>query len=756
MTAKLAFFFDKNVGYLPDFSPTFFFFANFATEISKHPYYYRKSFLAMKHTITLAVALCASLIGFAQDVKEAADSIHTEATDSISSEADAAMSHELQEVVIEAPRVIHKADMDMFYPSTSAVEQSQNGMQLLRNLRIPSLSVNEVMGTITTTGESVQVRINGREATIEQVKTLLPETIKRVEWMDNPGLRYKGAVAVLNFIVINPTVGGSFMFDGMQALNCAWGQESAALKLNNGHSQWGASVNNKLTNRVGCYREYSETFTYADGESLTRTESPRDGFTCNNFSSLQLDYSYIKPDTTTFWIAVHGYKLWEDKSLSDGIMSQSNGNNDIHLRDYNRENGFTPSMKAYLEQHFAHNQILAVDFNASFYDGYSARTYTENDNVTSALLNDVYTSIKDHNQAYGIEADYIKKWKNSRLTAGISYNANRNRSTYENLGGEIFHQRKDDVYFFGEYFYRIKKVTLSAGLGAQYTDFKFRETGQGNNSWNLRPQFSASYKYNAASMFSLNFTSWQTAPSLTQTNIAATQTDGIQWSIGNPNLQTASNYMLNLRYKYTSERVSGTFSIRAFDSPDAIAPYLYWQDNRLITSYENSKGLKSISFTLSPEIDIIPNWLTFTGNISYRLEQSKGNGYQHTNKNLSWFAMANISHWGFSLIAQYEKAPKRLSGETYKWGETLSVLMLSYNWRDWEFGVGMLCPFNKYDTGSQSLNRYNSNVSHMRLDMSAMPLISISYNLQWGHQKRGVNKMVNTSSHIETSSAGGR
>jgi hypothetical protein len=97
MTAKLAFFFDKNVGYLPDFSPTFFFFANFATEISKHPYYYRKSFLAMKHTITLAVALCASLIGFAQDVKEAADSIHTEATDSISSEADTAMSHELQE-----------------------------------------------------------------------------------------------------------------------------------------------------------------------------------------------------------------------------------------------------------------------------------------------------------------------------------------------------------------------------------------------------------------------------------------------------------------------------------------------------------------------------------------------------------------------------------------------------------------------------------------------------------------------------------
>ncbi len=702
----------------------------------------------MKYIITLITIFVTAFISFAQD--------EVVVNDSISSNADATMSHELQEIVVEAPRVIHKADMDMFYPSASAVEKSQNGMQLLHNLMIPALSVNEVMGTITTTGESVQVRINGREATIEQVKNLLPETIKRVEWMDNPGLRYQGAVAVLNFIVINPTVGGSFMFNGMQALNCAWGQYNTSLKLNNGRSQWGASVSHKITNRIGSYREYSETFTYADGESLTRNESPLDGYTCNTFSGLQLDYSYVKPDTTTFWIAIHGFKEWDNEKLSDGIMTQSNGHNDLHLRDYNNDNGFTPSMKAYLEQHFAHNQILAVDFNASFYNGTTARTYTEHDNVTSDLLNDVYTAIKDNNQAYGIEADYIKNWKNSRLTAGVSYNANRNRSTYENLGGEIFHQRKDNVYFFGEYFQRIKKVTLSAGIGVQYTDFQFRETGQGNNSWNLRPQFSASYKYNAASMFTLNLASWQTSPSLTQTNIAATQTDGIQWSIGNPNLQTATNYMLTLRYKYTSKHIDGTFSIRAFDSPDAIAPYLYWQDDRLITSYENSKGLKSISFTLAPQIDIVPNWLSFTGNISYRVEQSKGIGYKHTNNNISWYAEATAYHWGFSLLAQYEKAPKQLSGETYLWGETLSVLLLSYNWKDWEFGVGMLCPFNKYDTGSQSLNRYNSNTSHMRLEMAAMPLLRLTYNVQWGHQKRSVNKMVNTNTHVETSSAGGR
>ncbi len=103
--------------------------------------------------------------------------------------------------------------MDVYHPSKSAVDNSKNGMQLLRNLMIPTLTVNDALGSISAAGQSVQIRINGRVATIEQVKALLPETIKRVEWIDNPGLRYNGANYVLNFIVTNPTLGGSLMLE---------------------------------------------------------------------------------------------------------------------------------------------------------------------------------------------------------------------------------------------------------------------------------------------------------------------------------------------------------------------------------------------------------------------------------------------------------------------------------------------------------------------------------------------------------------
>lgn len=175
----------------------------------------------MKKTLLVIILLiCCVLASLAQSQMQ--DSIATQ---------------ELHEIVIEAPKVIRKADMDVYHPSRSAVDNSKNGMQLLRNLMIPSLSVNDALGSVTAAGQSVQIRINGRVATIDQVKSLLPETIKRVEWIDNPGLRYNGASYVLNVIVTNPTVGGSLMLETKPALNQKWGYYQADAKFNVGRSQ---------------------------------------------------------------------------------------------------------------------------------------------------------------------------------------------------------------------------------------------------------------------------------------------------------------------------------------------------------------------------------------------------------------------------------------------------------------------------------------------------------------------------------------
>lgn len=697
--------------------------------------------MKMKRTIVLTCALLSVVSANAQTATN-----------------DTVTTHELQEVVIEAPKVIRKADKDVYHPSKSAVDNSKNGMQLLNNLMIPSLSVSDALGSITAAGHSVQVRINGRTATIDQVRALLPETIKRVEWMDNPGLRYGGANYVLNFIVANPTLGGSLQVYARPALNTAWGFYMADAKFNFGKSQFEIGTNYKLTNNIKTHRDYTETFTYPNGNTITRKETSRGGTMDNTMGNLWTSYNYIKPDTTVFVAEFSMHKDFPGKVLYNGLLSLSDGTDDILLTDSHGDKGTTPSLSIYLQQHFAHKQMLVVDFSSSFYFGRTFSDYIEQKHTSSIppYLTDIHTNIKDRNQAYGIEADYIKNWRSSRFTAGVSYTANRNRSEYENLGGEIFHQRQDKVYFFAEYFRRFGKWSATAGIGAQYTDFLFRESNRGNHSWSARPQATITYSPNQNHNFRLNFTSWQSTPSLSETNVVPQQLDGFQWRVGNQNLKTANSYMLTFRYGFNLPRVNGSFGIRAFTSPNAITPLLEWSDNRLITTYENSRGLKNLSFFLAPQIEIIPQWLTVSGYVQYRMERMKGKDYAINHNGWSGNASLQLSHWGFVLSAEYRYAQRDLWGQKIRWGEDLNAIALDYNWKDWQFGAGIIMPFGKYYVqGSKSLSKWNTNEQHMRLDM-CMPFVTVSWNLQWGRQKRGVQKIINADANTDRSTAGGR
>lgn len=672
-----------------------------------------------------------------------------------SAETDTIAAKELREIVIEAPKVIRKADMDVYHPSKSAVGNSKNGMQLLGNLMIPSLTVSDALGTVQAAGQSVQLRVNGREATIDQVRALLPETIRRVEWIDNPGLRYGGANYVLNIIVANPTLGGSLMASARPALNTAWGFYMADAKFNIGRSQWEIGANYKLTDNIKAHRDYNETFTFPDGSSLTRDETSRGGRIDNSMANLWASYNYIKPDTTVFMAEFGFHQNINERTSYDGLLSLSDGSDDLLLTDSRGADGSTPSLSLYWQQNLSRRQMLILNFSGSFYFGRTYSDYIEQLPGVPAHTTDIHTRIKDRNQAYTAEADYIKNWKNGRFTAGASYSANRNRSEYASLGGEVFHQRQDKVYIFAEYFHRFGKWTATAGMGVQYTDFLFKESDRGNHSWSPRPQATITYSLNQDHNFRLSFTSWQSTPSLAETNVVPLQLDGFQWQVGNQDLRTASSYMLTFRYGFNLPRVNGSFGIRAFTSPDAITPLLSWDDDRLVTTYENSRGLRNLSFFLAPRIEIIPDWLTASGYVQFRMERMRGTGYEYRSNAWSGNASIQLAHWGFVLSGQYIRSQRDLWGEKISWGEDLNIIDLGYNWKNWQFTAGIIMPFGRYDQGSKSLSRWNRNEQHMRLDMR-IPYLQVSYNLQWGRQRHAARKLVDSSASADRSSTAGR
>lgn len=667
-------------------------------------------------------------------------------------------NHNLEEVVVTAPTVIRKIDKDVLIPSGNARKLSSNGLQMLQYLNVPALSVDDVMGSVTSLGKTVQIRINGRIASANDVKRIAPDNIKRVEWIANPGLKYDGAAAVINVIVTNPEAGGSFMAQAMPSLTTGWLQGFASLKLNNGKSQWELGVNEVVNNHIKTHREYSETFNFPDGRNLTRTETPISGSLVANTTKPTLSYSYVKPDTTTVYISLSGLKRWGMGGDYTGMMEETGNPTALIVHDRSRSEGFTPSLSAYIEHHLGNRQVVSIDASASHYNGRARHLYTEQPkNSDGTLISDVNTSIHDRNNSFGITANYEKEWVKSKLTAGASYSGNRNRSTYENLDNQVFHNTQDRVRVFGEYRHSLGKVVLTGGMGVQYSSNHFRENNRGEKSWELRPEVSIIYDPCDASRWYLSFNTWQTNPSLAQTNAVAQQIDAIQWEIGNPELKTYTTYTFVAEYQYWKNRFSARAGGNASTSPNAIAPFYRWEDNRLISSYENSSRRQDLQFYFAPEFKLIPGWCNIGGSLRWSLARAKGTGYNLTRRSWDGNIRAQIFHWGLTLQLKYEKLQKSLFGERENWGQEASFAILSYSWQKWQFGAGLFCPFNKYDRGSRVLSHYYSNEKHVRSNtMHAMPFLQLSYNLQWGRQKRGVNKRVKSESSIDESKTSSR
>lgn len=411
-----------------------------------------------------------------------------------------------------------------------------------------------------------------------------------------------------------------------------------------------------------------------------------------------------------------------------------------------------------MEHHLGKGQIISVDAAAAHYDGYSRHIYKEQShNSENIIITDVNTSIHDRNTSFGVTINYEKEWSKSKLTGGAVYEGARNKSKYEQLANKVFHQTQDRVRLFGEYQHSLNKVTLTGGLGVQYSTYRFRESNRGKSSWDLRPRVTLFYRPTEASWWYMSFYTRQTTPTLNQTNNVPRQVDGFQWEVGNPELKTYSSYSIETEYGYTSNRFSVQVGFSAETEPNAIAPYYHWEDNRLITRYENSQRRQYLETYVSPTIHVMPGWATLSGFLRWGVTHTEGTDYNMKRHNWSGNIQVMVYHWNFQLLLQYEHQRAILIGERETWGQRVSVAMLAYNWEKWQFAAGLFCPFNKYDQGSRTLNHYNKNQKHIRSDkIRSMPLIQISYNLQWGRQKQRLNKRVNVDSSVEQSKTGSR
>ncbi len=132
---------------------------------------------------------------------------------------DSVQTRQLDEVKVTAKTQVETPVASLFLPTKLQKKHSTNGFQLLDLLQIPQLEVSLLDYAISIKGGGkLVVCIDGREATMEEVRTLRANRIKRVEYTRTPSGKYVGKAGLLNFVTDLAEGGGNIYLSAEQGM----------------------------------------------------------------------------------------------------------------------------------------------------------------------------------------------------------------------------------------------------------------------------------------------------------------------------------------------------------------------------------------------------------------------------------------------------------------------------------------------------------------------------------------------------------
>ena len=659
----------------------------------------------------------------------------------------------LDEVTVEASSWVQKADRNLLYPNVQQIEQSRNGLQLLQKLQIPGVIINPTDNSIALADKSeVSLRINGRPADNKEIQALSPEQIVRIEYIDNPGVRYGEVGAVLDFIVKNPTSGGSFMGDISQSINRGFGEYWLSAKVNSGKSEVAYSGWFSPRWNLKMLRDNTEHYELPDGTRYTRTEESLDGSKFEQWNNgHSLSYNYLDPQKQMFNASLKFYYNQQENLFRGILTDHSPGGTTSLMLDDGKNHSITPSLNLYYQYNFDEDQLLMANVVASYEQPTSHRIYTEdelfytdNSFTTGSSLVDIDNLIKSRSYSILGEVDYEKRWKNSRVTAGIRHTQSWTTNDYVEQGIND-RMNQGNSYLFGEYWMRLgSHFDFSAGIG--YSLYSYVPRDRESHLYSIwRPRFSARYTIDDYSSLRFNFVRMSSVISLDMLSPVVQDVDGMQQSTGNPDIKPYATYKYDLQYQYNRGIFYGKLGALYTHAPGAIMPEKMWVSDKILTRYNNQKNAEELRFYLDTRVTAIPDWLTLSAGPAWHRYWMRGNNYTHVYNNFYCYATFELSHWGFSLEGMLQTNFNRFWGETLEGGENVHTLKLSYNYKDWNFGVMVLDPFiNDYKVTNENWNRYAGYQQVITTNMiKQMVAVSVSWNLNWGRRYETDEQRIN-------------
>ena len=614
---------------------------------------------------------------------------------------------ELGEVVVESQAIIQKVDRQILLPSKEQMQASSDGVSLLQNLQIPRIVISPIDNSVKTlSDESVQLRINGIEASTADVKAINPKDIIRVEYHDQPGVRYNGAAAVVDYIVKHRDAGGSLMLAGTNGLTLPGiGNYYLAGKVHFGKSSIQA---------VATYAPYDIYWTRTNNEtyhfSTGKVENNEVGEPTRYKTypvNVSLNYNWTNGDKNMLNIRLRDNMAYTPYGPSDRDSRLYQPTDSFEIHDHDKSSSQSPSLDIYYQHNLPHKQHLYFDVVGTYINTHSDRRFLQTPLRGSASTDttDVISRVRGDKWSLIGEAIYEKEWENIMLTVGARHNQQWVKNTYSGNTDATVNMTTAETYAFAEMRHRVDKFSYVVGIGVMHT--LIDQAGQKQSTWIARPQLTMSYDFGKGWFWKYKGYVSGYQPSLSQLSDITQQIDKYQMRRGNPNLKSVmyvSNEMeLSWQSKHVNINIWANYSYDHKPIMEETYEEIIDGSAYAIRMYDNQRGYHKLNVSPSVQVKLLDNKLMFnvTPFVKYMVSQGNNYNHEHVNYGVRGGIFYLLKSWRF--FADVVTAQHNLWGETLTLGELTHDIGINYNSEHFGFGIMMVNPFSPH--GSRTITK---------------------------------------------------
>ena len=667
-------------------------------------------------------------------------------------------STELSEVVVEGDAVIQKVDRQILLPNKEQLGASSDGMSLLQSLQIPRIVVNPADNTVKTlANQDVQLRINGIEASNSEVMAINPKDVIRIEYHDQPGVRYNGAAAVINYIVKHRDTGGNLMLNASNGVTMpGWGEYHLSGKVNFGKSSF-SLLTHYSPRDIYWTRTNAETY-YFSQKSKVESQKP---YTIENREvgeptrfkmnpvNIGLTYNWTNGEKNMLQIALRDFMNFtpHSKTNRDSRLYQATDSFAIH--DHESSKSISPSLDIYYEHNLPDDNHLYFDVVGTYINSSNDRRFEQLPlGATIADTTDVTSRVRGNKYSLIGEAIYEKDWDNIALTVGVRHNQQWVENTYLGSADATVNMTTAETYAFAEVQQRVKQFSYAVGIGAMHTYIE--QAGQKQSNWIARPQLTMSYDFGKGVFWKYKGYVSGYQPSLSAMSDVAQQIDKYQIRQGNPNLKpvmfVANEMQLSWQSKHVNLNLWANYSYDHKPIMDETFEQLIDGQSYAIRTYANHRGFHRLQVAPSVQVRLLQNKLIFTVAPFANYYVSLGNSYTHKHFNPGVRASFMGMYNGWQFFGEVTTRYNNLWGETLEHGEFYHHIGLGYNADKWGFRAMLMNPFSVkgYSIETKDLSSLAPNTQHAEMrDFRQMLILNFHCNLDFGTQRRDSGKRIN-------------